>query len=430
MKAHSKPPPPAAPRASRRLECLQEIGWVLLSPISGDVAMIEAVLELAVQAVPLRGAALVESRDAMVRLYAWTSPKDGAERLSALETSAVQAYSRATGLPVVGVEARAGDIPGAPGPGPAAEPVVIPLGLRGQPSFGVLLLEPARPLDEADLAFVSAAAGQIAIALDRHYGRRRERALRKQAEHAEKEVRSVNENLERLVAERTAQLEQTIKDLHAFAYSIAHDLRAPLRHIHGYSEFLIQGAGQASQPYARRIMAASLRMDRLLEDLLLYSRLTLDTVQPEPIGPSEVLARVLSVLDPQIREKKARVDVEGSLPKVMAHPVPLAQIFENLLSNALKFTPRGVEPRIRVRSDYREGWVRLIVEDNGIGIEPAHQERIFEVFQRLHTNEDYPGTGIGLAIVRRAAERLGGCVGVDSAVGQGSRFWVELKRAV
>jgi signal transduction histidine kinase len=403
---------------------------VLLTPVSGASAMIEAVLALAVQAVPLRSAILVENREAVSRLHAWSSPRDGAERLSVLEKTAVLAYARTTGLPVAGVETSEAVIPGSPEPGPAVEPVTIPLGLRSQPSFGVLQLEPARPIDEADLAFLNAAAGQIAIALDRHYGRRRERALRKQAEHAEKDARLVSENLERLVAERTAQLEQTIKDLHAFAYSIAHDLRAPLRHIHGYSEFLIQGVDQASQPYARRVMAASLRMDRLIEDLLLYSRLTLDTVQPEPVAPSEVLARVLSAMDPMIRGRKARVDVESSLPKVLAHPVPLAQIFENLLSNALKFTPRGVDPHIRVRSDFREGWVRLVVEDNGIGIEPAHQGKIFEVFQRLHKSEDYPGTGIGLAIVRRAAERLGGCVGVESAVGRGSRFWVELKRAV
>lgn len=420
----------AAPRATRWLEHLYEIGWATLSPVSGVAAMVEAVLAIAVQAVPMRSAVLIESRDSSVRLFAWRAPGEREERLAALKQKAAVSYTRVTGLTAGGVEERECPFPGAACPGAEERLVVIALALRGQPSFGVLQIEPARAFDDEDLAFLNAAANHISVALDRYYGRRRERALRRKAQEAEKEARRVSEDLERRVQERTARLEQMISDVHAFAYSIAHDLRAPVRHIHGYSEFLAAGADGESQRYVRRIMAAAERMDALIEDLLVYSRLTLEEVKPEPVEPSAVLARVLCGLGPEIESRQARLDVEGPLPRVMGHPVALAQILENLLSNALKFTPRGVVPVIRVRGEPCGDRVRLWVEDNGIGVEPAHQEKIFEVFQRLHRGEAYPGTGIGLAIVRRAAERLGGRAGVESEAGRGSRFWVELNKAV
>lgn len=427
MRTHAPPAPrPAAP-AARRLEFLYEIGCVLLSPFEGVADMMEAVLEVVVRPIPLRSAILIARSGSRVSLYLWHSPGDGAERLAALKKKAEESYAYVTGLTASGIETREAVLSGAAEEGEQREPVVIPLALRDQPSSGIILIEPARPLDEADLAFANTAVNLISIALDRLHGRQRETALREQAEQAEKEARRVNENLERLVAERTAQLHQTIKDLHSFAFSIAHDLRAPLRHLHGYSEFLLGSADAASQPYARRIMAATVRMDRLIEDLLQYSRLTLEDVKTEPLEPSPVMSRVIGGLEAEIRERGALIDVQEPLPRVLGHPVPLTQIFENLLSNALKFTARGVIPRIRVGGEKRGDLVRLFVEDNGIGVDPAHQKKIFEVFKRLHKTEEFPGTGIGLAIVRRAAERMGGCVGVESPPGGGSRFWVDLK---
>ena len=430
MTAPAKPSLRTLPSASRRLECLYEIGWVLLSPITGVEAAASAVLALVAEAVPLRSAVLVESRDSRTRLFAWRSPADRPERLAALERGAVSAFERVTGHPAAALERRGALLPGpAPAAGAPVEPFVIPLSLRGQPAFGVLQLEAASSFDGEDRAFLETAANQVAVALDRFYGRRRERLLRRQAEHSEREARAVSENLERLVAERTCRLEQTVKDLHSFAYSIAHDLRAPLRHIHGYTEFVVERADPESKRFAQRIMAASLRMDRLIADLLQFSRLTLDEISPAPVAPSPVLAQVIADLDPLIRAAKGHVDVEPSLPAVQGDPVPLSLIFSNLLSNALKFTPAGVPPWVRVRAEPRDGWVRLVVEDDGIGVAPVYQSRIFEVFQRLHTEDEFPGTGIGLAIVRRAAERMGGSCGVDSSPGRGSRFWVDLKSA-
>lgn len=430
MTAPAKPSLRSFPPASRRLECLYEIGWVLLSPITGVEAAVSSVLALVAEAVPLRSAVLVESRDSRTRLFAWRSAADRPGRLAVLERKAGSSFERLTGLSPADLERHESVLPGASSAAAApVEPFVVPLSQRGQPAFGVLQLEAAASFDGEDRAFLETAANQVAVALDRFYGRRRERLLRRQAEYSEREARQVSENLERLVAERTSRLEQTVKDLHSFAYSIAHDLRAPLRHIHGYTEFVVERADPEARRFAERIMAASRRMDHLIADLLQFSRLTLDEIAPVPVAPSALLAQVIADLDPLIRETKARVDVEASLPAVLGVPGPLCLIFSNLLSNALKFTPPGVPPWVRVRAEPREGWVRLVVEDDGIGVAPAYQARIFEVFQRLHTEDQFPGTGIGLAIVRRAAERMGGCCGVDSSPGRGSRFWVDLKSA-
>jgi signal transduction histidine kinase len=120
--------------------------------------------------------------------------------------------------------------------------------------------------------------------------------------------------------------------------------------------------------------------------------------------------------------------VEDPLPVVLGHPATLSQVLTNLLGNALKFVPADRTPALRVRAENDNGRIRVWVEDNGMGIAAEHQERIFRVFERLHSGDDYPGTGIGLAIVRKAVERMGGAVGVESTPGQGSRFWVELQR--
>jgi len=170
-------------------------------------------------------------------------------------------------------------------------------------------------------------------------------------------------------------------------------------------------------------------MDRLIRDLLAYSRVSRMEMRPAPVDLREVVQEALAQLEAAIQEREAQIAVVEPLPSVLAHRSVLAQVVENLLSNAVKFVAQGVRPRVRVWAEGHGDWVRLWVEDNGIGIAPEHQERIFRVFERLHGVEAYPGTGVGLAIVRKGIERMGGRVGVESEVGQGSRFWIELKRA-
>jgi len=170
-------------------------------------------------------------------------------------------------------------------------------------------------------------------------------------------------------------------------------------------------------------------MDTLIGDLLDYSRLSLDSLEISPVDLSEVVDDACRYLGETICARDGKLEVDRDLGSVMGHRSTLMQVMSNLVSNAIKFVPDGEQPRVRICSEQNEGRVRVFVEDNGIGIAPDQQARIFRVFERLHSRRDYPGTGIGLAIVKRAAVRLQGSAGVESRQGAGSRFWVELPAA-
>ncbi|HEY9250623.1 MAG TPA: ATP-binding protein [Rariglobus sp.] len=236
-------------------------------------------------------------------------------------------------------------------------------------------------------------------------------------------------DLEEVVNVRTAELRLSNTQLEAFVYSIAHDLRAPLRTMQGFSQLLVQDHSaeltQESRDYANFINRAAQSMDRLLADLLAFSHISQRAMVLEavPLGP--VVRDALADCESEIRKSRARVEVIGDWPVVFAHAVTLRQAVVNLITNAVKFVADKV-PHVRVRAEKRPGGaVRLWVEDNGIGIPPEFHARIFNVFQRLHTKA-YEGTGIGLAIVQKGVERMGGSAGVVSAAGEGSRFWIEL----
>ena len=247
-------------------------------------------------------------------------------------------------------------------------------------------------------------------------------------------VREAQERLEERVRARTQELEERNRELETFAYSISHDLRSPLRAMEGFSHALLDDYGDrldaTAREHAERVVAAARTMDRLIDDLLAYSQLTRSELDLAPLDLGRVLKGSLQQLDAEVRSRNARVHIGDSLPAVVGHGPTLTQVLANLLANGIKFVPPDRTPEVRVRAEQRDagGRVRLWVEDNGIGIAPEHHERIFRVFERLHRSADYPGTGIGLAIVRKAMERMGGSVGVESEPGRGSRFWIELPR--
>jgi PAS domain S-box-containing protein len=251
--------------------------------------------------------------------------------------------------------------------------------------------------------------------------------------HAEERIRELNAELEERVLERTRSLEEVVGELEAFSYTVAHDLRAPLRAMKGFATLVIEDAGGRLGPeerdYLDRITVAADRMDALVQGLLAYSRLSRDTFVPEPVDLEAILRDIQEQLGPELQACGAELVVEPSLPEVLGHAAGLRQVIANLVSNAAKFVPPGRPPQIRISCEARGDRVRLRVDDNGIGIAPADRSRIFQVFEKLHDPATYPGTGIGLAIVKRAVEKMGGSVGVESQPPEGSRFWVELPRA-
>lgn len=240
-------------------------------------------------------------------------------------------------------------------------------------------------------------------------------------------IRSEAQRRHRLLVRR---LKKANEELEAFAYTVSHDLRTPLRTMEGFAHTLLADFGdqlpEQARDYARRIVASGRRSERLIGDLLEYSRLSFEEVELEPVELEHVMKAALERVSADIEETGAEIRVERPLPHVRGHASTLVRVVDNLLSNALKFVPDGASPAVRVRAEERGDRVRLWVEDRGIGISPEQHERVFGIFERLVESGDRPGTGIGLAIVRRGMERIGGSAGVDSDGRSGARFWIEI----
>jgi len=229
---------------------------------------------------------------------------------------------------------------------------------------------------------------------------------------------------------RVRERDQSNAELEAFAYSVSHDLRAPLRAISGFADAIREDCGQQLDQhgleYVGEIIAASRRMNSLVQDLIEYGRLGRISAPLASVNLPNAINEARRQLE-DVPPRSLTLDVPADL-SVCAHPQMLTQVIFNLLSNALKFHKKGSVPQVRVSAEERAGDVRLNIHDHGIGIAPEHQERIWNVFERLHDRDSYAGTGIGLAIVKRAMDRMAGSSGVISAPGEGSTFWIELPR--
>jgi signal transduction histidine kinase len=275
---------------------------------------------------------------------------------------------------------------------------------------------------------------------------------------SEERLRHYATELEHRVAERTANLAQSIQSLEGVLYHVAHDLRAPLRSMASFTNILLEEYGprfdERGHDYAQRISNAAQRMDRLVQDLLAFGRLAHTAVPVSNINLEAEVKAALQHFSEEIEGRDATVDVCAPLPPVKANAAVLNQILSNLISNALKFVRPETRPHLRICAEETTSrmesaavksskvplldaqlsaldgrFVRLWIEDNGIGIAPEYHERIFRMFERLHAAGSYPGTGIGLAIVRKGVERMGGRVGLESVEGAGCRFWLELPAA-
>jgi PAS domain S-box-containing protein len=239
--------------------------------------------------------------------------------------------------------------------------------------------------------------------------------------------------LEKRIASLTRELEEARSEHETLTYTLAHDFRAPLRAMSGLSDALIEECARSSSDegvkYAIRIGRSAQQMDALIENLLVYNRLARMPVERNPLRLDSVLNEVVQSLGPEIRNRNARITGEISPLEVIADRSVLFLLLYQLLSNAIKFVPPGVVPAVSLRAERREGCVRLSMQDNGIGIPAEYHDVIFGLCERLNPAEAYPGTGMGLAIVCKAAERLLAKVGLESQVGKGSLFWVDLPAA-
>lgn len=241
------------------------------------------------------------------------------------------------------------------------------------------------------------------------------------------EQKLAQEHLEETVRQRTARLQDTIAELESFSYSISHDMRAPLRAMQTYARFLdeeyraqLEGDGRV---YLSRIIAAADRLDRLIRDVLDYSRIAREDLPLEPVDVNELIDELLGTY-PQFRGLDIRAT---AIPKVCGNRAALTQCFSNLLGNAVKFQRAGETACVRIHGELDGERVKIRVIDNGTGVPDAAQARVFDMFFQVNARND--GTGIGLSIVRKAAERMGGSVAIEATSERGSTFLLELPRA-
>lgn len=251
--------------------------------------------------------------------------------------------------------------------------------------------------------------------------------VKKELHRAETDLRQLNEQLEQRVAERTAELEYTNRELEAFAYSVSHDLRAPVRAIIGYSEMFLQEFAETLPPDARRfqnlIQTNAKKLAQLLDDLLLLSRYGRQPITKIQINPAEIIQPILTDLasnghSPQINLLP--------MPPCYADPLLMRQVFLNLIENALKFSSTKETPYIEIGAQNAQALqgqkTVYYVKDNGVGFDMAYADKLFRAFSRLHSENEFPGTGVGLSIVQRIIHRHGGEIWVEAEVDKGAKF--------
>lgn len=236
--------------------------------------------------------------------------------------------------------------------------------------------------------------------------------------------------LEQRVQRRTTQLESVNKQLQAFTYSVSHDLKAPLRGIDGYSKLLfdhyLKNLNEEAQTFIKNIRSGTLQMSQLIEDLLTYSRLERTTFRAAKINIKNLIKSIISNYKAEIDDRKIKIIVEVENCEIISDVDGLSMAIRNLIENAIKFTMTRENPIIKINFEQTDSELLLSIKDNGIGFNMAYHDKIFEIFQRLHRSEDYPGTGIGLALVKKAMQSLGGTVWAESKIDKGATFYLKI----
>jgi PAS domain S-box-containing protein len=239
-------------------------------------------------------------------------------------------------------------------------------------------------------------------------------------------------HLEQMVTERTSQLRETICELEGFSYSVSHDMRAPLRAMQSYGQFLLDEYGgkldEQGADYLRQIIRSAVRLDHLIQDVLSYTRILHSPLPLESVDLDRLVRDIIEIY-PNGQPIKPQIRIQGKLPKVMGNEALLTQCVSNLLSNGTKFVSPGTTPRLEISAEAMAGsMIRVWFKDNGIGIATENHERVFRMLERINPAAEYEGTGIGLTIVRKAVERMGAKIGFQSELGKGSSFWIQIKK--
>ncbi len=246
----------------------------------------------------------------------------------------------------------------------------------------------------------------------------------------EEQIRRLNEELEEKVLRRTAELATSNQELEAFAYSVSHDLRAPLRHIGGFSKILMEDFGPTMAPEAmrhlQRIEQGTRRMGLLVDELLNLARVGRHALNLQPTPLNSLVEEVIALLQPEVGERTVTWKIE-ELPAVQCDPILIKQVFQNLIANALKFTRPREQAVIEIGTLRENGQTVVFVRDNGVGFNMKYSDKLFGVFQRLHRIEDFEGTGVGLATAQRIVHKHGGRVWAEAELDKGAAFFFTLE---